>query len=66
MYSCETMVKGACITRMGPTINYSTNTIIEKNKQGSRGYVTFRGIREIESGFSRWLIKKNEGFSGHD
>ena len=34
MYSCETVGKGACITRMGAVRNYSRNTIMDKNKQG--------------------------------
>ena len=34
MYSCETAGKGACIIRMGAVGNYSTNTIMEKNKPG--------------------------------
>ena len=33
MYFCETVGKGACITRMGVVRNYSTITIMEKNKQ---------------------------------
>ena len=32
MYSCETVGKGASITRMGAVRNYSTNTIMEKKK----------------------------------
>ena len=31
------MGKGACIKRMGAVKNYSTNTIMEKNKQRGRG-----------------------------
>ena len=37
MYSCETMGKVACIKRMVAGKNYSTNTIMEKNKQGEGG-----------------------------
>ena len=37
MYSCETMGKGACLKRMVAVRNYSTNIIIEKNKQRENG-----------------------------
>ena len=33
MYSCETVGKAACITRMGAVRNYSTNTVMDKKKQ---------------------------------
>ena len=33
MYSCETMIKGACIKRMFAVRNYSTNTIMKKKKK---------------------------------
>ena len=50
MYSCETVGKGACITRMGAVINYSTNTIMEKKKRGGRGeggkHMEFSGVLE--------------------
>ena len=43
------MSKGACIKRMVAVRNYSTNTIIEKNKQmGKRGKVKdmeFSGVK---------------------
>ena len=63
------MGKSACITRMGAVRNYSTNTIMEKNRaRGERGLRiwNFRGIGEIASGFSRGLIKSNVEFSGCD
>ena len=50
MHSCEIVGKGACITRMGAVRNYSTNTIMEKNK-GRGGVVKdmeFLGVLEIE------------------
>ena len=31
------MGKGACIKRMAPVRNYSTNTIMEKTNKGGRG-----------------------------
>ena len=39
MYSCETVGKGACITRMDAVRNYSANTIMEKiaNRGKRRG-----------------------------
>ena len=44
MYSCETVGKGASITRMGAVRNYSTNTIMEKKKkQGREG-----GVKDME------------------
>ena len=43
MYSCENVGKGGCITRMGAVRNYSTNTIMEKNKQGREG-----GVKDME------------------
>ena len=45
MYSCETMIKGACIKRMFAVRNYSTNTIMEKKKQGEGG-----GLKDKEFG----------------
>ena len=35
MYSCETVGKGGCMTRMEPARNYRTNTIMEKDKHRS-------------------------------
>ena len=48
MYSFETVGKGACITRMGAVRNYSTNTIMEKNKQNGREVrdLEFSGVSE--------------------
>ena len=37
------MGKGACIKRMGAVKNYSTNTTMEKNKQGDG-----RGVKDME------------------
>ena len=47
------MGKGACIKRMGAVRNYSTNTVMEKNKQRGRG--EFSGVlkKYIASGFCR-------------
>ena len=50
------MGKGACIKRMGAVKNYTTNTTMEKNKQGDgRGLRiwNFQGYFEIASAFSR-------------
>ena len=71
MYSRETVGKGAFINRMAAVKNYSTNTIIEKNKKGRRGardqrYGIFSLTGEIARGFSRGLIKNNEQFSGRE
>ena len=38
------MGKGACIKRMVAVRNYSTNTIMEKNKQGEGG----GGVKDME------------------
>ena len=35
VYSCETVDKGACITRMGAARNCRTNTMMEKDKHRS-------------------------------
>ena len=40
------MGKGACIKRMAAVRNYSTNTVMEKNKQ--RGKVGGGGVKDIE------------------
>ena len=37
MHSFETVGKGACIKRMGAVRNYSTNTIMEKNREEGEG-----------------------------
>ena len=37
------MAKGACIKRMVAVRNYSTNTILEKNKQMEKG-----GVKDME------------------
>ena len=37
------MGKGACIKRMVAVRNYSTNTIMEKNKQREKG-----GVKDME------------------
>ena len=41
MYSCETLCKGACITRIVEVRNYNTNTIMEK-KTKQRGEAGLR------------------------
>ena len=47
--------KGACIKNVGEVRNYSTNTIMEKNKQVGEGKdMEFSGgIEEVASEFSR-------------
>ena len=40
------MGKGACIKRMGAVKNYSTNTIMEKNKQ--RGRAGEGAVKDME------------------
>ena len=50
MHSCEIVGKSACITRMGAVRNYSTNTIMEKNKRrgGAVKDMEILGVLEIE------------------
>ena len=50
MYSCETVDKGACITRMGAVRNYSTNCNGKKQGEG-------RGERVKDMEFSGLLEK---------
>ena len=50
MYSCETMSKGACIKRLVAVNNYSTNTIMEKNKQGEGGGLRIQNLVLIPLG----------------
>ena len=48
--------KGACIKNVGEVRNYSTNTIMEKNKQGGgegKDMEFSGGIEEVASEFSR-------------
>ena len=59
MYSCETMGKVACIKRMVAGKNYSTNTIMEKNKQGEGGGGGGLRIRNFQG-----QSKKHENFFG--
>ena len=49
MYSCETMIKGACIKRMAAARNCSTNTIMEK-KQGEGGGLRIQNLVLITLG----------------
>ena len=48
MYSCETMIKGACIKRMFAVRNYSTNTIMKKKTEGKEGVkdMEFLGVEQ--------------------
>ena len=47
MYSCETVCKGACITRMGAVRKYRENTIMERKTNrglgGGSGIWNFQG-----------------------
>ena len=38
--------KGACIKRMGAVKNYSTNTIMEKNRGGEEGELRIWNFQE--------------------
>ena len=60
MYSCQTIGKGACIKRMVAVRNYSTNTIMEKNKQGEGGGLRIQNLVLIPLGhfeLNVWLYQ---------
>ena len=57
MNSCETLCKGACITRIVEVRNYNTNTIMEKKKTEGGG-----GVKVME--FPRVLEKQQVDFPG--
>ena len=58
MYSCETLCKGACITRIVEVRNYNTNTILVKKKKTEGG----GGVKDME--FPRVLEKQQVDFPG--
>ena len=58
MYSCETLCKGACITRIVEVRNYNTNTIMEKKNKTEGG----GGVKDME--FPRVLEKQQVDFPG--
>ena len=61
------MGKGTCIKRMDPVRNYSTNTIMEKNRgRGGLRIWNFQGYWRNSKWIFQRLIKNHVEYSGRD